>query len=211
MKDFILKNQFWIMVVLGVGVAVYSVCCWSQMVLNQQIAAMFFIAIVLHCVEEMKVPGGFVDMVVTYVGLPVMDMRLPKLLLSVLIIYMAFVPLFFPRVPWMGAAPLYLGIVEVLAHLLAAARMNSRKVFYSPGMITSLCIMLPLTVWGFYMAISRHLVVGLGWLWAFLYLFIPLIVTQRFIVMKSGMSYKEFVGNALRTLFGKKNDYPKEL
>lgn len=37
------------------------------------------------------------------------------------------------------------------------------------------------------------------------------IVTQRFIVMKSGMSYKEFVGNALRTLFGKKNDYPKEL
>ena len=88
------------MVVLGVGVAVYSVCCWSQMVLNQQIAAMFFIAIVLHCVEEMKLPGGFVDMVVTYVGLPVMDMRLPKLLLSLLIIYMAFVPLFFPRVPY---------------------------------------------------------------------------------------------------------------
>ena len=205
MKDFILKNQFWFMISLGISVAVYSVFCWSQMTLNQQITALFFIAIVLHCIEEMKLPGGFVDMVVTYIGLPVMDMRVPKLLLSCFILWIAFVPLFFPSVPWMGAAPLYLGIVEVFAHQLAAARMNSRKVFYSPGMITSLCIMLPLTAWGFYVAISRHLVVGFGWLWAFLYLFIPLIITQRFVVKLSGMSYRQFVGNALRTLFSKKN------
>ena len=65
--------------------------------------------------------------------------------------------------------------------------------------------MLPLTVWGFYVAISRHLVIGFGWLWAFLYLFIPLIITQRFVVKLSGMSYRQFVGNALRTLFSKKN------
>ena len=210
MKEFILKNQFWGMMLLGVGVAVWALCCWSKMVPTQHIAALFFIAITLHCVEEMKLPGGFVDMVVKFVGFPIMDMRFPKLLLTLFVVYLAFVPLFFPHVAWMGAAPLYLGIVEVVAHLLAAARMNERRVFYSPGMVTALVIMLPLTVWGFHTVISQHLLSGLDWLWAFLYLFIPLIITQRFVVKMSGMPYREFVGNAVKTLFGKKNTYPEK-
>ena len=129
MKDFILKNQFWGVMLLGLGVAVWSIFCWSKMTPTQHIAALFFIAIALHCIEEMKLPGGFVDMVVKFIGFPAVDMRLPKLLLTLFVVYLAFVPLFFPQVAWMGAAPLYLGVVEVVAHLLAAARMNERRMF----------------------------------------------------------------------------------
>ena len=82
--------------------------------------------------------------------------------------------------------------------------MNTRKYFYSPGMATALLVFLPLTVWGFYKVITENVVSGWGWLWAFLYLFIPLIAVQRYIVSRSGMKYSEFVGNALHTLFGKK-------
>ena len=151
----------------------------------------------------MKLPGGFVEMVVTFVKLPFMDMGVPKLLLSCFIIYLGLIPLFLPSITWLAAAPLYLGIIEVIAHLLAAARMNTRKYFYSPGMATALLVFLPLTVWGFHKVITENVVSGWSWLWAFLYLFIPLIAVQRYIVSRSGMKYSEFVGNALHTLFGK--------
>jgi hypothetical protein len=46
-------------------------------------------------------------------------------------------------------------------------------------MITSLVIMLPMTVYGFYTVISEHLVTGWNWLWAFLYLVVPLLALHH--------------------------------
>ena len=70
-------------------------------------------------------------------------------------------------------------------------------------MITSLVIMLPMTVYGFYTVISEHLVTGWNWLWAFLYLVVPLFGLQRYIIHSIGMDYRIFIGNALRRLSGK--------
>jgi ribosomal protein S27AE len=151
----------------------------------------------------LDLPGGFVDMVVKFTGMPVVNMDVPKFYLSLLIIYMALVPMFFPRVAFMGAAPLFLGVIEIFAHLLAAAKMNESHKFYSPGMVTSLLIMLPMTAYGFYTVISQHLVTGWNWLWAFLYLVIPLFGLQRYIIHSIGMDYRVFIGNALHALFGK--------
>ena len=206
MKKFIVKNNFWIMMGLAVCVALYAIFCWPSMTAGQQVISLFFIAVGLHCVEEMKLPGGFVEMVVTFVKLPFMDMGVPKLLLSCFIIYLGLIPLFLPSITWLAAAPLYLGIIEVIAHLLAAARMNTRKYFYSPGMATALLVFLPLTVWGFHKVITENVVSGWGWLWAFLYLAIPLVALQRYIVGRSGMKYTAFVVNALHTLFGKRGE-----
>ena len=203
MKRFILKNNFWIMETLGLAVLLVILFCWDSLVPTQRICGMFFVAIVLHVIEEMKLPGGFVDMVVKFTGMPVVNMDVPKFYLSLLIIYMALVPMFFPNITFMGAAPLFLGVIEVFAHLLAAARMNENHKFYSPGMITSLVIMLPMTVYGFYTVISEHLVTGWNWLWAFLYLVVPLFGLQRYIIHSIGMDYRIFIGNALRRLSGK--------
>ena len=204
MKRFILKNNFWIMETLGLAVLLVILFCWDSLVPTQRICGMFFVAIVLHVIEEMKLPGGFVDMVVKFTGMPVVDMDVPKFYLSLLIIYMALVPMFFPGVTFMGAAPLFLGVIEIFAHLLAAAKMNESHKFYSPGMITSLLIMLPMTAYGFYTVISQHLVTGWNWLWAFLCLVIPLFGLQRYIIRSIGMDYRVFIGNALHALFGKK-------
>jgi hypothetical protein len=203
MKQFILKNNFWIMETLGLAVLLVLLFCWNSLVPTQRISGMFFVAIVLHVIEEMKLPGGFVDMVVKFTGMPVVNMDVPKFYLSLLIIYMALVPMFFPRVAFMGAAPLFLGVIEIFAHLLAAAKMNESHKFYSPGMVTSLLIMLPMTAYGFYTVISQHLVTGWNWLCAFLYLVIPLFGLQRYIIHSIGMDYRVFIGNALHALFGK--------
>lgn len=203
MKQFILKNIFWIMETLGLAVLLVLLFCWNSLVPTQRISGMFFVAIVLHVIEEMKLPGGFVDMVVKFTGMPMVNMDVPKFYLSLLIIYMALVPMYFPRVAFMGAAPLFLGVIEIFAHLLAAAKMNESHKFYSPGMVTSLLIMLPMTAYGFYTVISQHLVTGWNWLWAFLYLVIPLFSLQRYIIHSIGMDYRVFIGNALHALFGK--------
>lgn len=188
---------------LGLAVLLVLLFCWNSLVPTQRISGMFFVAIVLHVIEEMKLPGGFVDMVVKFTGMPMVNMDVPKFYLSLLIIYMALVPMFFPRVAFMGAAPLFLGVIEIFAHLLAAAKMNESHKFYSPGMVTSLLIMLPMTAYGFYTVISQHLVTGWNWLWAFLYLVIPLFGLQRYIIHSIGMDYRVFIGNALHALFGK--------
>ncbi len=104
----------------------------------------------------------------------------------------------------MAAAPLFLGVIELFAHLLSAAKMNPTGKFYSPGLVSALVIMLPMTVYGFYVIISNNIVTGWNWLWSFLYLVIPLFTVQQCIVKRSGMKYSEFVGNALSVLFGKK-------
>ena len=190
MKQFILKNNFWIMETLGLAVLLVLLFCWNSLVPTQRISGMFFVAIVLHVIEEMKLPGGFVDMVVKFTGMPVVNMDVPKFYLSLLIIYMALVPMFFPRVAFMGAAPLFLGVIEIFAHLLAAAKMNESHKFYSPGMVTSLLI-------------GTLTIISLLALAAFLYLVIPLFGLQRYIIHSIGMDYRVFIGNALHALFGK--------
>jgi hypothetical protein len=202
MKNFFLKHSLALITTLGIGVALYTILNWYVMPVTQRMVGLFFFAVTLHEWEELKFPGGFTEMVMKNIKLPAMDMGIPKILLVILTLYLGFVPMLFPQVAWMAAAPLILGVIEVFAHLMAT-RMNQEKKFYSPGMITSLVIMLPVTVYGFYFLVNNNLMSLQYWLFAFLYLVVPLVAIQRFVVRMSGMKYIDFLKNARSALFGK--------
>lgn len=203
MKKFFIKHSLALITSLGLGILVYTILNWDTMPVTQRMVGLIFFAITLHEWEELKIPGGFTEMVMENIKLPAIDMGVPKIILVFFTLYLGFVPMLFPQITWMSAAPLILGIIEVFAHLLAT-RMNKKKKFYSPGMITALVIMLPVTAYGFYFLISNNLMSPLYWMYAFLYLIVPLVIIQRFIVHMSGMKYTDFIKNAAGSLFGKK-------
>ena len=50
----ILKYQFWIIEAIGLGVLVWLIAKWNVILPQQRVCGMFFVAIVLHIIEEMK-------------------------------------------------------------------------------------------------------------------------------------------------------------
>lgn len=188
---------------LGVGIITFLAVCWHDITTLQKLVGVYFIAISIHVWEEMKLPGGFIDLVTENLKFNLKNVGAAKLLLFLVEILIAIVPLFFSQVIWLCVAPLILGFVETFAHL-AATRMNKKQKFYSPGMITALCIMLPVSAYGFYYIIANGIMEhGIWWLWSVLYLLGIVVVAQMIIVKSNGMKYSEFLGNARKKMFGK--------
>lgn len=204
MQKFLEKNSVWLSTVMGLGVIVFLILRWNDITMLQRIVGLYFCAISLHEWEEMKFPGGFIDMVLSGIGFELKNPAVAKLALFAVEMFIAFVPLFFPALIWMSVAPIILGVVETIAHL-AATRMNKSKKFYSPGLITAVFVMLPISVYGLWYVVSQQLMVpGINWLWSVLYLFVPVLFGQRAIVTSNGMKYSDFLNNAKNSLFGKR-------
>jgi hypothetical protein len=201
MQKFLEKNSFWFSTIIALGVAVYMIVNWGAMPETQRLVGLYFIAISLHEWEEMRFPGGFVDMVMNGIGLKLRNTGVAKLALFIVEMFVAFVPLFFPDVIWMCAAPLLLGCIETIAHL-AATRISTSK-FYSPGMGSAIIIMLPVSIYGIVYIAGNDLMKPVYWLYSALYLLVPVLIAQASIVKSNGMKYGEFLGNARSALFGK--------
>lgn len=202
MQKFLEKNSIWFSTVIGLGVAVFTIVNWQSMPMMQRLVALYFIAISLHEWEEMHFPGGFVEMVLQGIGFKLKNQGFAMLSLFVGEMFIAFVPLFFPNIIWMCVAPLLLGFIETIAHL-AATRMNKSKKFYSPGMITSLLVMLPISIYGIVYVIQSGIMKPIYWLYSLLWLVVPVLIGQIAIVTSSGMKYGEFINNARKALFGR--------
>ena len=203
MQKFLEKNSIWFSTVVGLSVAVFTIVNWRSMPMTQRLAALYFIAISVHEWEEMRFPGGVVDMVLHGIGFRLKNEGIAKLILFALEMFVAFVPIFFPGLVWMCCAPLLLGFVETIAHL-AATRMNRSTKFYSPGMLTALFVMLPISIYGMIYIVKSGLMPPIYWLYSALWLFVPVVIGQSAIVISNGMKYGEFINNARKALFGKK-------
>ena len=199
MKHLFERYGIHILSVITACTTVYALLNWNSISTLQQLVFLFAIALTLHEWEEMHYPGGFVEMIVSKLKLPLQDLNTPKLILFLVTVFIAFVPLFFPNVAWLAMAPLLVGVVEAIAHT-AATRMNPSGRFYSPGMVTALVCMLPVSIYGIYFIVSNGLMQPIEWLYSLLYLFVPLIVAQATIVRSTGMKYSEFLKNARNAL-----------
>lgn len=201
---FLVRNSLYVTSAIAVCIVVYMAFNWEAMPVTQRIIGLYYVLIAAHEWEELKFPGGFVELVVALTGMPLRDMRLPKFALFCITVYMLLVPFCLPQVHWLAIAALVLGVVEPLAHVVAG-RANPETRIYSPGMVTSLLFMLPLdvyTIW--YVATAEHFAWYL-WLAAAVLLLVPLFATQRLIVVRMmGMDYGAFVRNARDSILGKR-------
>ena len=194
MKNFLAKNNLYLMTTLGIGILIYAVINWSAMPVLQRMVSLFFCALVLHLWEEGKFPGGFADLMTSKINLPEGNTHFGELITSAYVLVLAFLPLFFPNVVWLALAPIMLGFLEAVMHI-AAIKMFSLPHFYSPGMVTALVAMLPISTYSVVYVVQNSLAQPLNWLYAILYMLVGLMLAQQIVVRMMGMKYSEFLKN----------------
>lgn len=198
MDKFMKKYSFFLTSLLGVIAVIWLVIEWGDMDMLRKLPIMYIVALAVHEIEELKFPGGFVELVTAMTGLKLKKLGLAKFGLLMFTLYATIIPAFISGYVWPVMATLFIGIIEIFAHL-AAARVNPKK-FYSPGMLTAIVVQFPVAVYGFYYLFSNQMVRGIYWLYAFVFLLIPLFGLQAIIVKSNGQKYGEFINNARKAM-----------
>lgn len=198
MDKFMKKYSFFLTSLLGVIAVIWLVIGWGEMDMLRKLPIIYIVALAVHEIEELKFPGGFVELVTAMTGLNLKKLGLAKFGLLMFTLYATIIPAFISGYVWPVMATLFIGIIEIFAHL-AAARVNPKK-FYSPGMLTAIIVQFPVAMYGFYYLFSNQIVKGIYWLYAFIFLLIPLFGLQAIIVKSNGQKYGEFINNARKAM-----------
>lgn len=195
------KYSFWLTSILGTVSLFVLILFWNQMEMLQKLPVMYIVALALHEIEELKLPGGFIELVSEMTGLHLKNPGIAKFALFLLTIYATVIPAFLSSYIWPVMATLFIGLMESVLHL-AAARANQEK-FYSPGLVTAVFIQLPVAIYGYWYLYTNNMVKGIFWLWSVLFILIPLLFGQRIIVKANGLKYSNFINDALNHLLGR--------
>lgn len=198
---FMRKYSVWLTTLIGAAALVMLIVTWETMSMMQKLPAMYLVALVVHEWEELRFPGGFVELATALTGIEIKNIGVAKLGLFVFTLWATVIPFFSCQVGWLVMSTMLIGFLEIFVHL-ASARVNPKR-FYSPGLITAALVQFPVSCFGTCYIVSNGLIGGIDWLWAVLFLFVPLFVTQAAIVKSNGQTYPEFVDNARKALFTK--------
>lgn len=201
MTEFLYANVHNILTILASGTLVYVLLKWSSLTILQRMVGLQFFFVVVHTWEELRFPGGFVEMVQEKLNFTLMNPHFGELVLSVIVLIMFIPPLLFPRRTFLAMVPMMLGVLEVVAHSLAT-RMFDSVIPYSPGLISAVVLMLPVSVYSIQYTIRNKLLKPSGWAFAFLYMIFGLAIAQQIVVRSSGMDYFEFLANARKAMLG---------
>jgi hypothetical protein len=199
MLRFILRNNLYLMAALGIAVALYVALNWSSMPVLQRMVGLFFVGLVMHLWEEGRFPGGFVELITEHLHFTAISRHFGEVVTASYVLLIAFVPLFFPRVPFLAMATMMLGVLEVVMHV-AMIKMFRLPHFYSPGLATATVVLFPISLYSFVYVIRHDLMQPISWLFAFLYMLFGLVVAQQIVIRASGVKYSEFLKNVRTAL-----------
>jgi len=203
MKNFIIKNNFYLFALLGIGVGIYVGLNWNNIPVIQRLVGLFFSAIILHVWEESKFPGGFTEMITKKLNFTQTNPHFGEFVTGSYVLLIVFIPLFFPSVIFLSMAALLLGVLEVFAHL-AAIKIYDKSKFYSPGLMTALIVLLPISLYSIKYVSENSLMRPIDWLYSILYMLGSLMLAQQIVVRTSGMKYSDFLKNVKTAFFSKK-------
>ena len=172
------------------------------MPLLQKMVGLFFSAIILHVWEETRWPGGFTEMITKKLNFTHQNPHFGEFITGTYVILIVFVPLFFPSVVFLSLAAILLGVLEAIAHTVAIKMFDGRK-YYSPGLVTAVFILLPISIYTIVYAVENNLVPPSNWIYAILYMLGSLMLAQQIVVRTSSMKYSEFLKNVKKALFTK--------
>ncbi len=165
MTQFLLRNTLNLMALLGAGVMVYLAIFWPDMSVMQRTVGLFFVALVLHVWEEMRYPGGFPEMVMSRLNFAIPNRHAAETIVAGYVLYLVFVPLFFPHVSWLAVASMLLGILEAVAHT-AEIWLFRLKHNYSPGLATAIVLLLPISIFGITNVVQLDLMQPWEWVYS---------------------------------------------
>ena len=166
------------------GIAlVFLLIMWGDMQVLQRISLINFIGIMLHQFEEYGFPGGAPTFGNKYIrgGTDRYPLnQFSAMLVNVVIAYICYLlPVFFPRVIWLGLAPILFGCVfQVMLHLVVFLVQFNH--FYNSGLAAVLCIHVPCGVMYIRYAVSQGLLTSGTWAYALIYLIVMIVFTVLF-------------------------------
>jgi hypothetical protein len=198
---FLMGHLLDLVTLVAVGALVYVALNWSKLPVLQRLVALQFFFIAVHVNEEMRFPGGFVEMVEHKLNFTLTDPHFGELVLSVVILTMFVPALLFPGRVFLAMAPMVLGVFELVAHT-AGIWMFDRDFPYTPGLVTAACLLAPVGAYGIHYAVKNHLLRRNDWFFVFLYMLLCVGLAQQVVVRSTGMSYLEFLRNVRKSLVG---------
>ena len=201
--NFIIKNSLYWMTVLGIIVGILTAVNWQEMEILQRLVSILFVGLVLHLWEEGKFPGGFTQMITDKLNFTARSPHFGEGVTVLYVLILVSLPYLFPHVPILAFTALYLGILEVFAHLMAI-KMYDKSNIYSPGLISSIVVLIPISIYSIIYAVQNNLMQPMNWIYSFLILLAGLGLAQQIVVRGSGMKYSDFLRNVRQTLFSKK-------
>src|SRR5262249_27112116 len=129
----------------GFIVGAYVALNWATMPILQRMVGLFFVGL-MHLWEEGRFPGGFVELITKHLHFTASSRHFGEIVTAACVLVIAFVPLFFPHVPFLAMATMMLGILEAVMHV-AMIKMFRLKHFYSPGLATAIFVLLPISIY----------------------------------------------------------------
>lgn len=194
MANFFFKNTLYLLTALALGVLVYLIRYWDSMPTLQRLTAAFFVCIVCHLWEEGRLPGGFTQMVTSKLNFTQKNPHFGEAVTGFYVLLLTFVPIFFPTIAFLAMGAMMIGTIEAVAHT-AAIKIFHLKGPYSPGMVTAVFVLLPVSSFGITYAVQNHLMTPVTWCFSAFYMIAGLMLAQQIVVRASGMRYRDFLAN----------------
>lgn len=169
--------------VVAIGAVLYLAIFWSQLDMLVRLMLISFIAMLVHQYEEYGFPGG--EPAITNLVMQPSDLpdRYPlnqnsAMIGNVLLTYIVYLlPVFFPRVIWLGLAPIFMGFGQFIVHGVVTNR--KLKSFYNPGLGAVVFLHIPIGICYIYYIISNGLATGMDWLVGVVYLVVLMAIVGR--------------------------------
>ena len=145
---------------------------WSNIDTVRRLLIISFIAILVHQFEEYGLPGG--EPAIMNIMLQSSDIpdRYPlnqfsAMFTNVTAIALYFIPIFLPKIIWLGLAPILMGMTQIMVHFVIPAKQY--RMFYTPGLGAVICIHWPLGIY-YIWYMTTHGGIGLQWVGGIIYL-----------------------------------------
>jgi hypothetical protein len=172
--NYLRRNWYNIGLAVVVVTLIYFAFAWQSMGVLQRLLLLNFAAILLHQFEEYRWPGGepaIMNMVIQPSNTP---NRYPlnqnsAMITNVVSTYLFYlIPVFFPKVIWLGLAPMLFGAAQFIVHGILTNR--KLRTWYNPGLVAVVFLHIPLAIAYIYTITANGMALGWDWLIAIVYL-----------------------------------------
>lgn len=187
------RNGLYILSAYAIAVLVLAIAFWEQIGLVQRIAAIATVLLTVHEWEEIRFPGGFLEMVGGNLGIDLASVDGDALHFKpIVMVFVGTATAFFiPQLPLFACGLLVMGILEGVIHV-AGIKLAHAPHPYTPGMATALVYM-AFSIASIVLFVQNGAATPLDWALGTLWLFAILAVMELSIWKAAGLNPKDVV------------------
>ena len=168
------RHWYSVGLVIAIGVLISATIGWQTLDMLQRILLLNFFVLLLHQFEEYGWPGGEPAIINKVMQPSVTPERYPlnqnsAMIINVVVAYPFYLlPVFFPKVIWLGLAPVLLGMLQFIVHGVVTNR--KLRTFYNPGLLAVMVGHIPLGACYVYYISAERLASVTDWVFSLVYL-----------------------------------------